>query len=162
MPGRMNGRHGGRFRQGSRTRLKSTTTESSNSKLIERKILNDYKYAIRTAKQEGRYDKITTYLILHIRKTYEHSGNIANTIENHELFDFNLSAPRLKILSTVETKTTSPKEELELKHENDQYKTKNQAELQLHLKQKSHTLHGPWGKDMHSYLDNTQQDYSIE
>ena len=66
-------------------------------------MLNDYKYAIGSMKQAGNYNKITTYLILHIRKTYEHSGGIADAIEKQEPFNFNPSAPRLKILSSVET-----------------------------------------------------------
>ena len=37
-------------------------------------MLNDYKYAIGTTKQVGDYNKITNYLILHIRKTYEHGS----------------------------------------------------------------------------------------
>ena len=96
-------------------------------------MLNDYKYAIGTAKQAGDYNKITTYLILHIRKTYEHSSDIADTIEKQEPFNFNPSAPRIKILSSVETTESTPQEKLEILHENDQYKIKNEAELQLHL-----------------------------
>ena len=138
MPGKMNGRHGGRFRQGSRTGLKSTITKSNTSKLIEQKMLNDYKYATGTMKQVGDYNKITTYLILHIRKTYEHGRDITNTIEKQEPFNFDPSAPRLKISSIVKTTDTTPQEKLEIKHENDQYKIKYKAELQLHLKQKSH------------------------
>ena len=80
MSGRMYGRHGGRFRQGSQTGSKSTITKSNTSKLIEQKVLNDYKYTIGTAKQAGNYNKITTYLILHIRKTYEHGGDITDTM----------------------------------------------------------------------------------
>ena len=45
-----------------------------------------------------------------------------------------LSAPRLKISSTVETDTTSPQKKLEIKCEHEQYKVKYEAELQLHLK----------------------------
>ena len=59
----------------------------STSKLIERKMLNDYKYAIRTMKQTGNYNKITTYLILHISKKYEHGGDITNAIEKQEPFN---------------------------------------------------------------------------
>ena len=143
-------------------------------------MLNDYKYAIGTMKQVGNYNKITTYLILHIRKTYKHGGGIANAIENQKPFNFgpsalklqislivepetnfNLSAPRLHILSTVETETTFPQDKLEIKHQNDQYKIKYEAELQLHLKQKSH-YHMNLGKHTHSYLDIAQQAYSIE
>ena len=101
-------------------------------------MLNDYKYATRTAKQAGNYNKITNYLILHIRKTYEHSGDITDTIENQEPFNFKPSAPRLKITSIIETANTSPEEKLEIKHENDQHKIEYEAELQLHLKQKGH------------------------
>ena len=36
------------------------------------------------------------------------------------------------------TETTPPQEKLEIKHQNDQYKIEYEAELQLHLKQKSH------------------------
>ena len=97
-----------------------------------------HKYAIGTVKQAGDYNKITNYLILHIRKTYKHSTDIANAIENQEPFNLKPSAPRLKISSIVETAETSPEEKLEIKHENDQYKIKYEAELQLHLKQKSH------------------------
>ena len=99
-------------------------------------MLNDYKYAIRTVKQAGDYYKITTYLILHIRKTYEHGRDVTNAIENQEPFNFKPSVPRLKISSIVKTADTSSKEKLEIKHENDQYKIKYEAELQLHLKKK--------------------------
>ena len=97
-------------------------------------MLNDYKYVIRTMKQAGDYNKITTYLILHIRKTYEHSGDIADAIEKQEPFNFEPSAPRLKILSIVKTADTIPQEKLEIRCKNDQYKIKYEAELQLHLK----------------------------
>ena len=130
----MNGRHGGRFRQGSRTGSKSTITKSNTSKPIEWKMLNDYKYAIRTANHASSYNKITTCLILHIRKTYEHGRDIANTIEKQEPFSFDPSAPRLKISSIAETTDTTPQEKLEIKCENNQYKIKYKAELQLHLK----------------------------
>ena len=50
-------------------------------------MLNDYKYAIRTAKQAGNYNKITNYLI-YIRMTYEHSGDIADAIEKAKTFQF--------------------------------------------------------------------------
>ena len=102
-------------------------------------MLNDYKYAIRTANQGGNYDKITNYLILHIWKTYENGRDVADAIENQEPFNFNSSAPKLKISTTVKTMDTSPKEKLEIKHENDQYKIEYEAELQLHLKQNYHT-----------------------
>ena len=91
-------------------------------------------YAIRTAKQVGNYNKITTYLILHIRKTYEDGRDISDAIEREEPFNFDPSTPRLQISSIVETETTSPQEKLEIKYENDQYKIKYEAELQLHLK----------------------------
>ena len=111
---------------------KSTITKSNTSKPIEQKMLNDYKYAIRTVKQA------TNYLILHIRKTYEHGRDITDAIENQEPFNFNSSAPKLKILTIVKTEGKSPKEKLEIKCENDQHKIEYKAELQLHLKQKSH------------------------
>ena len=101
-------------------------------------MLNDYKYAIGTVKQVRDYDKITTYLILHIRKTYKHGRDITNAIEKQEPFNFEPSAPRLKISSIVETADTTPEEKLEIKHENNQHKIEYKAELQLHLKQKSH------------------------
>ena len=101
-------------------------------------MLNDYKYAIGTAKQAGNYNKITNYLILHIRKTYENGGDITDMIENQEPFNFDSSAPKLKISTTVETTDTSPEENLEIKHENDQYSIEYKAELQLYPKQKSH------------------------
>ena len=103
MTGRSSGRHGRRGRQGSRTRSRSTISKISTSKLIRQKSLNDYKYAIRTAKQACNYNKITNYLILHIRKTYEDGGDITNMIENQEPFNFNSSAPKLKISTTVMT-----------------------------------------------------------
>ena len=101
-------------------------------------MLNDSKYAIGTAKQVGDYNKITNYLVLLVRKTYDHGRDMTNTIENQEPFNFKSSAPKLKILTIVETEDTCPEEKLEIKHENDQYKIKYKAELQLHLKQKSH------------------------
>ena len=101
-------------------------------------MLNDYKYAIGTAKQAGNYNKITNYLILHIRKTYKNGEDIANVIANQEPFNFYSSPPKLKILTTIVTMDTSPAEKLEIKHENDQYRIEYKAELQLHLKQKSY------------------------
>ena len=108
MTGRTSGRHGGRGRQGSRTGSRSTITKSNTSKLIDQKMLNDYKYAIGTARQAGNYNKITIFLILHIRKTYENGGDITNAIDNQEPFNFDSSAPKLKILTTVITTDTSP------------------------------------------------------
>ena len=85
-------------------------------------------------KQADNYNKITTYLILHIRKTYEHGGDIANAIEKQEPFNFDQSTPRLMILSTVKTQGKTPQEKLEIECKINQYKTKYEAELQLHLK----------------------------
>ena len=82
-------------------------------------------------------------------------------IENQEFFNFHSSAPKHKILTTVVTTATTPTEKLEIKHENNQYRIKYQAELQLHLKQKSYYCTN-LGKHMHSYLGNAQQAYSIE
>ena len=158
----MNGRHGGRFRQGSRTGLKSTTTKSSTSKLIEQKMLNDYKYAIGTVHQVGDYNKITTYLILHITKTYEHSSDITDAFENQEPFNIDLSAPRLKISSTVKTENTSPQEMLEIKHKNDQYTRLNMKQNYNCTSSKKVIITRTWGNHTHSYLDNAQQAYSIE
>ena len=138
MTGRTSSRHGGRFRQGSRTESRSTITKSNMTMPIKQKMLNDYKYAIRTANQAGDYNKITNCLILHIRKTYKNGRDIANAIENQEPFNFNSAAPKLKVLTTVETMDTSPEEKVEIKHENNEYRIKYEAELQLHLKQKSH------------------------
>ena len=112
-------------------------------------------------KQVGDYNKITTYLILHIQKTNEHGSNITNAIERQEPFNFDPSAPKLQILLIVKTETTPLQEELEIKCQNDQYKIKYEAEQQLHLKQKSHYCTN-LGKHMYFYLDNAQQAYSIE
>ena len=97
-------------------------------------MLNDIKYDIGTAKQAGNYNKITNYLILHIRKTYKNGRDIADAIENQEPLNFDSSAPKLKISTTVKTMDTSPEDKLEIKHENNQYKIEYEAELQLHLK----------------------------
>ena len=97
-------------------------------------MLNDYKYAIGTAKQTGDYNKITSYLILHIRKTYDNGKDITDAIESQEPFNFDPHAPTLKILATVMTSETTPTEQLEIMHENDQFRIKYKAELQLHLK----------------------------
>ena len=101
-------------------------------------MLNDYKYAIGTTKQAGNYDKITNYLVLHVRKTYKHGRDIANAIERQEPFNFKLSAPKLQVSSIVETDNTTPQEKLEIKCQNNQYKIEYEVELQLHLNQKSH------------------------
>ena len=97
-------------------------------------MLNDYNYAIGTMNHVGNYNKISTYLILRIRKTYEHGSDIAKAIENKEPFNFNPSAPRLKITSTVDAEDSTPQEKLEIKCKNDQYKIEYEAELQLHHK----------------------------
>ena len=75
------------------------------------------------------------YLILHIRKTYKNGRDIADVIENQESFNFESSAPKLKISTIVKTVDTSTEEKLEIKCENDQYKIKYEAELQLYLNQ---------------------------
>ena len=107
-------------------------------------MLNDYKYAIRTAKQVGDYNKTTNYLILHIRKSYENGGDITNMIENQEPFNFDSSAPKLKILTTVMgSDTTLITEKLEIMHENDQYRIKYEAELQLIENAQSDTFKAP-------------------
>ena len=90
-------------------------------------------------KQAGNFNKITTYLILHIRKTYEHGGNIADAVENQEPFNFDPSAPRLQISSTIETETTSPQDNLEIKCQNDQYEIEYEAAPQV----KKSLLHKP-------------------
>ena len=87
--------------------VKYTITKSNTSKLIKQTTLNDYKYAIGTAKQAGDYNKITNYLVLHIRKTYKHGRDITDAIENQEPFNFEPSAPRLKISSLLR-QTTHP------------------------------------------------------
>ena len=79
-------------------------------------MLNDYKYAIRTAKQAGNYNKITNYLILHIRKTYEHGGDIANATDKQEPFNFKPDSRSHQLLR----QQNHPLEKLEIKHENDQ------------------------------------------
>ena len=56
---------------------------------------------------------------------------------------------------------TAPTQKLEIKCENNQYRIEYEAELQLHLKQKSY-YHTNLGKHTHSYLGNAQQAYSIE
>ena len=48
-------------------------------------MLNDYKYAMGTARQAGDYNKITNYLILHIKKAYENGRDITDTIETKNL-----------------------------------------------------------------------------
>ena len=62
---------------------------------------------------------------------------MADMIENQEPLNFDSSAPKLKILTTIVTTDTPPTETLEIKHEKDQYRIKYEAELQLHLEQKS-------------------------
>ena len=133
---------------------KSTITKSNTSKPIKQKTLNDYKYAIGTVKQADNYNKITNYLIVHIRNTYKNGGDTTDTIEKQEHFHFNSSVPKLKILTTVKIADTSAEEKLEIKHENDQY----EAELQS----KKVIITPTWGKHTHSYLGNAQQAYSIE
>ena len=140
--------------------LKSTITKSNTSKLIEQKMLYDYKYDIGTVKQAGNYNKKTNYLSLHIWKTYKTGRDIANMIENQEPFNSNSSAPKLKILTTVEAADASPEVKLEIKHENDQYKIKYKAEYCISSEKVIITQ--VWVKHMHSYLGNAQQAYSIE
>ena len=55
-------------------------------------------------------------------------------IENQEPFNFDSSAPKLKISTTVVTMDTTPTEKLESKYKNDQYRFEYDAELKLHLK----------------------------
>ena len=161
MTGIMNSRYGGKFRQGSRTGSKSTTTKSSTSKLIEQKMLNDYKYTIRTMKQMGDYNKITTYLILHIRKMYEHGSDIADAIERQEPFNFKPSAPKLQILLIVETEDTTPKKSLK--------SSARMISIRSNMRQNYNCISSEKviitqtrGKHMHFYFDNAQQAYSVE
>ena len=124
-------------------------------------MLNDYMSAIGTTKQAGNYNKITTYLILHIRKTYKHGVDITDAIEREEPFNFKPSALKLQILLIVETETTSPQEMIAIKYQNNQYKIEYEAELQLHLKQKSHH-HTKLGKAYTFLFGKCTAGYSIE
>ena len=96
-------------------------------------------------KQAGDYNKLTNYLILDIRKTNKNDRDIADMIEKQDPFNFNSSAPKLKISTTVVTDDLSPEDKLEVQCENDQFKIEYEAELQLHLKQKNH-YHTNMGK----------------
>ena len=92
---------------------------------------------------------------------YEHGSDIADAIERQEPFNFEPSALKLQISLIVETETTPPQEKLEIKHQNDQYKIKYKAELQLHLKQKSHYCTN-LGKAYAFLFRQCTQAYSIE
>ena len=50
-------------------------------------------------------------------------------LRTKKLLNFNSSAPKLKISTTVKTMDTSPEAKQEIKQENDQYKIKYEAEL---------------------------------
>ena len=63
-------------------------------------------------KQAGDCNKITTCLVMHIRKTNKHGGDITDAIEKQEPFNLDPSAPRLKISSIVETTDTTPPKSL--------------------------------------------------
>ena len=82
-------------------------------------------------------------------------------IENQECFNVDSSAPKLKILTTVETMDTSTEEKLEIKHENNQYRIEYEAELQLHLKQKC-LYHTNLGKTYAFLFGQCTTGYSIE
>ena len=100
------------------------------------------------------------YLILHIRKIYENGRDITDMIENQEPFNFDSSAPKHKISTNIVTMETSPLEKLEVKHENSQYKSEYEAELQLCLIQKF-IIALIWGKHTHFNFGNAKQAYSI-
>ena len=139
----------------------STITMRDTSILLKQKMLNDYKYATGTAKQAGDYNKITTYLILLIRKTYKNGSDIADAIENQDSFNFNCSAPKLKILTTVKTVDTFPEEKLEIKHENDQYKMMYEGGNYNFISSKNVIIPQPGESICIPILANAQQDYSI-
>ena len=61
----------------------------------------------------------------------------------------------------VETEDTTPEGKLEIKHENDHYKTEYKAEFNCTSSEKV-IIAPTWGKHMHSYLGNAKQAYSIE
>ena len=78
-------------------------------------MLNAHKYAIRTAKQAGKYNKITNYLIWHIRKTYKNGRDIADMIENKNLSILTHLHPNSRYQQL--SRQQIPEEKLEIKHE---------------------------------------------
>ncbi len=136
---RTSGRYGGRGGRGSgsssRSASSKSTKKSKDSKIPERKTLSDYKYAIGTAKQAGDYNKITNYLILHIRKTYEQGGDIADALEALQEYDFSSVTPTLKSPNVVPNDASNPTaaEIAEIERQKDQNKLEYEIKAQMHL-----------------------------
>ena len=106
------GRGGGGGGRGSGGyKKKKTTTTTDPTKLKERTKLSDWKYTLGTAKQAGKFTKITNHLILHIRKNFHHGGDIVDSLEQCEAVD--LKQYELKLEASMIDVTSGTKEENE-------------------------------------------------
>ena len=80
--GRRTGRSG-RGRSGGRSR-----NNNSSQKGAQRTKLSDYIYNVGSAKHASDFIIVNEYLINHIRKTYDHGGDIGSALEEMNHFDF--------------------------------------------------------------------------
>ena len=81
--------------------------------------------------------------------------NWSDMIEHQEPFNFDSSAPKLKISTTVMTMATTPMEKLKIKHEHDT--GSNMKHNYKCISSEKVIIISIWGKHMHSYLGNAQQ-----
>ena len=106
MNGRGRGQSGGQSGRGrGRRNFKRSNTQKSSvistGTKKERKSVSDYVYYIGSAKQARNFSVITSYLINHIRKTFNNGDDIGNAIESKTPMDHNTIKP-----SMVEVTTT--------------------------------------------------------
>ena len=69
---------------------------NNKNKNKERKVLSDYIYTVGTPKQASDYNKITEYLILHIKNNFAYGNDIGTALEKKEEYDMDQHKPTLQ------------------------------------------------------------------
>ena len=72
---------------------KSTPGENGG----EKKELKDHRYYLGTAARSSEYQKTTDFIVNHIKKEFDNSGDITSALRNLQEYDFSKYRPLLKL-----------------------------------------------------------------
>jgi hypothetical protein len=75
---------------------RNSTSNTIISRTPNKKNPQDYQYFLGSAKQASDYETTTSYLINHIKKTYNYGNDIATALEQLQEADFSQYKPNLK------------------------------------------------------------------
>ena len=142
MSGRGRSRYGGRGRGRSRGNFQKPKSTTSSTSRKERKSISDYIYYIGSAKQASDYTVVTSYLINHIRKTYDNGDDVGEAIEKRIPMNFDAVKPSMGNTTTVvNLSETNPvklaKAQAEYKKEVREVEMMYEAEIKSFVNRKS-------------------------